>query len=148
MASSFIAASSTLKTAKNARINLNLVPALQYILHVTWLVADLARARAFYEGILGLAPDPARPDLGFAGVWYALPGGQQIHLMALPNPDPTEGRIEHGGRDRHVAVAVTGLDELAATLERAGVDFTRSRSGRAALFVRDPDGNTLELVEI
>ena len=121
---------------------------LQHILHVTWLVADLTRARAFYEGVLGLAPDPARPDLGFAGMWYTLPGGQQIHLMALPNPDPTTGRTEHGGRDRHVAVAVAGLDELAGTLERAGVDFTRSRSGRAALFVRDPDGNTLELVEI
>jgi len=124
------------------------VPALQHILHVTWLVADLARAQAFYEGILGLMPDPARPDLGFAGVWYALPGGQQIHLMALPNPDPIEGRVAHGGRDRHVAIAVTGLDALDAALKQAGVNFTRSRSGRAALFVRDPDGNTLELVEI
>lgn len=148
MANGFIAARSTSKTAKNPPINLNLVPALQHILHVTWLVSDLPRARAFYEGILGLAPDPARPDLGFAGVWYTLPGGQQIHLMALPNPDPTEGRVAHGGRDRHVAVAVAGLDELAATLQQAGVDFTRSRSGRAALFVRDPDGNTLELIGI
>ena len=122
------------------------MPALQHILHVTWLVADLARAQAFYEGILGLILDPARPDLGFAGVWYTLPGGQQIHLMALPNPDPIEGRVAHGGRDRHVAIAVTGLDALDAALEQAGVNFTRSRSGRAALFVRDPDGNTLELV--
>lgn len=120
---------------------------LLHILHVTWLVADLARAQAFYEGVLGLVPDPARPDLGFAGVWYTLPGGQQIHLMALPNPDPTQGRVEHGGRDRHVAVAVMGLAALVTALEQAGIDFTRSRSGRAALFVRDPDGNTLELME-
>ncbi len=120
---------------------------LQHILHVTWLVADLARTRVFYEGILGLTPDSTRPNLGFAGVWYTLPGGQQIHLMALPNPDPTQGRVAHGGRDRHVAIAVTGLDAIAAALEHAEVNFTRSRSGRAALFVRDPDGNTFELVE-
>ncbi len=32
--------------------------------------------------------------------------GLQIHLMELPNPDPTELdlRPEHGGRDRHVCV--------------------------------------------
>ncbi len=147
MASSFIAARSTLKTAKKHAEHPP-VTRLLHILHVTWLVADLTRARTFYEGILGLAPDPARPDLGFAGVWYTLPGGQQIHLMALPNPDPTKGRVKHGGRDRHVAVAVAGLDAIATALEQAGVNFTRSRSGRAALFVRDPDGNTLELVEI
>ncbi len=30
----------------------------------------------------------------------------QIHLMELPNPDPTapEQRPEHGGRDRHICV--------------------------------------------
>lgn len=132
---------------KNALIPIP-VTYLQHILHVTWLVADLPAARAFYEGVLGLTPDHDRPDLGFAGVWYTLPGGQQIHLMALPNPDPIKSRVEHGGRDRHVAVAVTGLDAITIALEQAGVDFTRSRSGRTALFVRDPDGNTLELVEI
>ena len=28
----------------------------------------------------------------------------QIHLMQLPNPDPTTGRPAHGGRDRHTGV--------------------------------------------
>ena len=120
---------------------------LQHILHVTWLVSDLTRARVFYEGVLGLVPDNTRPDLGFSGVWYTLPAGQQIHLMVLPNPDPTKDRVEHGGHDRHVAVAVTELETIATALEHAGVDFTRSRSGRKALFVRDPDGNTFELIK-
>ena len=124
------------------------MPPLQHILHITWLVSDLERSRAFYEGILGLTPDTTRPDLGFAGAWYTLPGGQQIHLMVLPNPDPAQGRVTHGGRDRHAAIAVTGLEAMAAALKHAGMDFTRSRSGRAALFVRDPDGNTFEMVEI
>lgn len=115
------------------------------LLHVSLLVSDLARSRAFYEGVLGLVPSPLRPDLGYPGVWYAL-GEQEIHLLALPNPDPVHGRPEHGGRDRHVALAVDDLDALERRLREAGVAASRSRSGRAALFCRDPDGNALEFV--
>jgi len=42
------------------------------------------------------------------------------------------------------------VSELAAIeqrLQAAGLDFTRSRSGREALFCRDYDGNTVELIE-
>lgn len=116
------------------------------IMHVTWIVADLDLSRCFYEDVLGLRPDEARPDLGYAGVWYNLGSVQQIHLMQLPNPDPVTGRPVHGGSDRHVALAVGDLDGLAAVLERAGVAFTRSRSGRPALFTRDPDGNAFEFI--
>jgi glyoxylase I family protein len=74
-------------------------------------------------------------------------GDGQIHLLELPNPDPVTGRPAHGGRDRHLAVWVSGLDALAGRLQAAGVGFTRSKSGRRALFCRDPDGNALELIE-
>lgn len=117
------------------------------ILHITWLVSNLEHARQFYEDVLGLRLDESRPDLGFTGVWYTLGSGQQIHLMELTNPDPANGRPVHGGRDRHVALAVDDVEGIAVALEGAGVPFTRSRSGRPALFVRDPDGNTFELVE-
>ena len=73
------------------------------LLHASLLVADLARARAFYEGVLGLVPSPARPAMSFDGVWYDL-GRGQIHLINLPNPDPVAGRPEHGGRDRHTTL--------------------------------------------
>lgn len=122
------------------------MPSLTRLLHVSLLVADLGRARAFYEGILGLAPSPDRPDLGFPGVWYEV-GGAQIHLLALPNPDPVDGRPAHGGRDRHTAFAVADWEGLRQTLEQAGIPYTLSRSGRRALFVRDPDGNALEFIE-
>ena len=114
--------------------------------HVSLLVSDIGRSLAFYRGLLGLALDPARPDLGYPGAWLKL-GGQQLHLLELPNPDPLEGRPGHGGRDRHLALAVSDLDELQAALESAGVAFTRSGSGRRALFCRDPDQSALEFVE-
>ncbi len=117
------------------------------LLHASLLVADLDRARAFYEGVLGLSPSPARPDLKFPGVWYAA-GAGQIHLINQPNPDPVAGRPEHGGRDRHTALGVRGWEALRARLDAAGLAYTLSRSGRRALFVRDPDGNALELVEV
>ena len=33
-------------------------------------------------------------------------------------------------------------------LDSAGVDYSMSRSGRRALFCRDPDGNGLEFIEV
>jgi catechol 2,3-dioxygenase-like lactoylglutathione lyase family enzyme len=117
------------------------------LLHAGLLVSDLARARDFYESVLGLQPYP-RPDLPYPGEWYDLGGGQQLHLMQLPNPDAGASRPEHGGRDRHIALAVRNMAALKSRLDAAGVPYTASKSGRAALFCRDPDSNTLELVEV
>lgn len=115
------------------------------LLHASLLVADLSRSRAFYEGVLGLVANPARPEMSFPGVWYDV-GAGQIHLINLPNPDPTHGRPDHGGRDRHTALGVRDFTALRARLDAAAVPYTLSRSGRDALFIRDPDGNALELV--
>jgi catechol 2,3-dioxygenase-like lactoylglutathione lyase family enzyme len=122
------------------------MPEIAGLLHAGLLVSDLARARTFYETVLGLKPCP-RPELPYPGEWYDLGGGQQLHLMQLPNPDAGSGRPEHGGRDRHLALGVKHMAALRARLDAAGVKYTASRSGRAALFCRDPDMNTLELVE-
>jgi glyoxylase I family protein len=114
--------------------------------HVSLIVADTGRALAFYQGVLGLDLEPSRPDLAFPGAWLKL-GDRQLHLLELPNPDPVAERPAHGGRDRHTAVSITGLDRFARRLEAAGIPFTMSRSGRRALFCRDPDGNAWELIE-
>jgi glyoxylase I family protein len=116
------------------------------ILHAAVLVSDLRRALEFYHEVLGLPVNGSRPDLGYPGAWLDV-GVQQIHLMQLPNPDPVSGRPAHGGRDRHIAMAVADLGALQNTLDRAGIHYTTSKSGRAALFCRDPDGNALEFVQ-
>ena len=114
--------------------------------HVSLLVADTKAALKFYCGILGLEIDEGRPDLGFRGAWLRV-GRQQIHLLELPNPDPLQGRPEHGGRDRHVAFALDDLAIFRERLDAARIPYTLSRSGRKALFCRDPDGNACELIE-
>ncbi|WP_296755775.1 VOC family protein [Thiobacillus sp.] len=117
------------------------------LLHAGLLVSDLARVKTFYESVLGLSLYPNRPDLPYPGVWYDLGGGQQLHLMQLPDPDAGSTRPEHGGRDRHIALAVRNMAALKSRLDAAGIPYTASKSGRAALFCRDPDANTLEFVE-
>lgn len=96
----------------------------------------------------GLTLNPARPDakLPYRGAWLMV-GPDMIHLMELPSPDPTDGRPEHGGKDRHACVGVADAAALGARLEAAGVAYTKSASGRAAIFFRDPDGNVLECAE-
>ena len=116
------------------------------ILHTTFLTADLARARVFYEGLLGLQVDNQRPNMSFDGVWYDITPSQQIHLMLLPDPETGLARPAHGGRDRHVALGVSDLDALSKRLTAAGVSYTLSQSGRHALFCRDPDDNALEFI--
>ncbi|MGM0553654.1 MAG: VOC family protein [Pseudomonadota bacterium] len=112
--------------------------------HVSLVVADPERAARFYQGILGLQP-LERPELGFPGLWYALGRGQTLHLLAVANPDPVERGVR-GGRDRHLALQMADLAGVLARLEHAGVAIERSQSGRPAAFVRDPDGNTIELL--
>lgn len=117
---------------------------IQSIHHVSLLVEDTPRALGFYRDLLGLAVIE-RPPLNFSGAWLAI-GDRQLHLLELPNPDARVERPEHVGRDRHLALVVVQLDELAMRLQQAGIAMTRSRSGRNALFCRDPDGNGIELI--
>ena len=117
------------------------------ILHASLLTSDLAKSRAFYEGVLGLRPNPSRPQMSYDGVWYDVASNQQIHLLLLPDPEAGLQRPAHGGRDRHVALAVSDIAKLIERLELAGIAFTLSQSGRRALFCRDPDGNALEFIE-
>ncbi|MGC8698520.1 MAG: VOC family protein, partial [Halothiobacillus sp.] len=64
------------------------VPGIETIDHVSVLVADAEAAAGFYQAVLDLVRID-RPALGFPGVWLHLAGGMDLHLLQLPNPDPT-----------------------------------------------------------
>lgn len=115
--------------------------------HVSFIVEDITIALAFYQDVLGLEIDSRRPDLGYPGVWLMLPGDQQLHLMQLPNPDKGNERPKHGGRDHHAAFAVSSIEKISQSLDRLKISYTKSKSGRKALFCRDPDGNALEFIQ-
>jgi glyoxylase I family protein len=117
--------------------------------HLSVLVADVAAALPFYQRILGLTLIE-RPDLGFPGAWLRLAtdggNGVDVHLLQLPNPDPVADRPLHGGRDRHIALRVAATAAFVERLTELNWPFTRSKSGRDAIFFRDVDGNAWELV--
>jgi glyoxylase I family protein len=118
-----------------------------YLHHVSILVADTRKSLSFYCDVLGLK-QTERPNFPFPGAWLEVSDKQQIHLIELPNPDPVVGRPEHGGRDRHFALIVPDLEEIRQRLERAGIAYSVSKSGRRALFCRDPDANAIEFIEV
>jgi catechol 2,3-dioxygenase-like lactoylglutathione lyase family enzyme len=106
--------------------------------HASIRVGDLARSRAFYEGLLGLDTAP-RPDLGFPGAWYAI-GDSQLHLIqqqkVFEDIDPT---------DPHVALEVEDLAAVRRELDARGIAY-RDFGGKQ-LWIVDPDGNVVELCE-
>ena len=121
--------------------------------HASFIVSDTEKSLGFYRDLLGLEVAPDRPDLGYPGAWLNIGAADgpnravtQIHLLELPNPDPLHGRPEHGGRDRHLALEVDDFEALREKLDTGGVTYTLSRSGRKALFCRDPDQNALEFI--
>lgn len=113
--------------------------------HSSVIVASTAASVDFYSKIIGLTQLP-RPELPYPGAWFAV-GTQQVHLLELPNSDPTTNRPQHGGRDRHIAFSVLNLSKLKDSLKLNNIQYTLSASGRKALFCRDLDGNALEFIE-
>ncbi len=113
--------------------------------HLALIIHDEETSKAFYEGVLGLRPLP-RPDLGFAGLWYALEEGQELHLMLLNDPYRQAERPQHGGRDHHVALTSDDFDLIVDRIVQQSIPYTVSHSGRKAVFFRDPSGNAIELM--
>jgi catechol 2,3-dioxygenase-like lactoylglutathione lyase family enzyme len=95
-------------------------------------------ARRFFGGVLGLAeiekPEPLRTR---GGVWFALAGGQQLHVGVEADFAPA--------RKAHPGLAVDDLDALAARL--AAVQWDEELPGVRRFYAADPWGNRLEFVE-
>jgi len=115
--------------------------------HVSFAVSDLERSRRFYEGVLELEPIP-RPELGLPGIWYRA-GSSEVHLIATP-PGANVGAAP----DRLTPLAnhsAFAIDDYAATLSRLKarhVEVLETSAERGQLWLRDPDGNVLELIVI
>ncbi|HEV2300014.1 MAG TPA: VOC family protein [Stellaceae bacterium] len=112
--------------------------------HVVLRVADLGRAIAFYEGVLGLHVERTleKPKL------VQLRAGDSL-IDLVP---AEEGRPAGRNMD-HFALRIRNFDgaALAAHLKRHGVAVgdVHERYGAegygSSLYIEDPDGNTVEL---
>jgi catechol 2,3-dioxygenase-like lactoylglutathione lyase family enzyme len=110
--------------------------------HVTLHVSDLRTSGSFYGDLLALQPI-ARPALSVPGLWFALPSGQQLHLIG-ERTDAVVSAI----RGTHVAFEVDDLPAFQAHLAPRGVIIDAPRpnpQGGISMYIRDPDGHVVEL---
>ena len=114
-------------------------------LHTALLVSDLNASKHFYSVVLGLS-EVERP-LSFPGVWYRI-GDYQIHLIVDQSTPHGLHNSQKWGRNRHLAVAIADLGAAKAHINTHGWDMQDSASGRPAIFVQDPDGNVIELLQV
>ena len=120
-------------------------PALTMItqfLHAAIPVSNLEKSAYFYGTVLGL-PTGER-NLKFSGLWYEV-GDMQIHLIEVPSVISDLQNEAKWGRNRHLAFSVSDIEWAKEQLMGHGYEFQMSASGRAALFVKDPDGHVIEL---
>jgi len=108
--------------------------------HVSIIVTDLNRAKAFYGEVLGLREVPRPESFDFPGAWYQI-GGTFLHLLGKPGPD------SHS--PRHFCLWVPDLRSAAQHLEAAGClvlwEARHKIPGIDRFFIRDPDGNRIEI---
>ncbi len=127
-------------------------PRLAAVLETALYVADLPRARRFYDEVLGLAPLFADDRLAAyavgASVLLLFQRGTTEQPVRLPG-----GCIPpHGAQGcQHLALAIAA-DEVDAWVGHLAVaevaieERTQWPRGAISLYFRDPDGHLLELV--
>lgn len=114
-------------------------------------VTDLARARQFYEGALGLSSGSERAD---DGIRYPCGGGTSIHVYASPDNAGTSSATLAGFQVDDIERTVDVLAANGVTFERYDTDaFKTDEKGIARVgatksaWFKDPDGNILGVIE-
>jgi catechol 2,3-dioxygenase-like lactoylglutathione lyase family enzyme len=136
--------------------------------HYSIRTLDLEASRRFYTEVIGLKPGP-RPPFDFPGYWlYSgeppadLQNGARnyglVHLMGFDKDNP--GSLDAYVGDRkpapgggtgaldHVAFAATGRAAMIERCRRQNVSYFERAVpmlGLHQMFIKDPDGVTLEL---
>jgi catechol 2,3-dioxygenase-like lactoylglutathione lyase family enzyme len=110
-----------------------------HIDHVSVLITDVARSRAFYRDLLGLKEMAKPKTFDFIALWFDL-GGQQLHLLRKENPDAKSAR--------HFALSVADVPAARSYFRECGISIeeTTKIPGADRFFVYDPDGNRIEII--
>jgi glyoxylase I family protein len=129
---------------------------IQALHHVSLNCTDLERSRRFYREVLGLC-EIERPPFPFPGAWFAVGGGQHLHLIV--HDDATfRGRKGIDTHDNHFAVRVTHYGRAVDFLRSLGyredadpLDLMKMRlqphatAGFPQIYILDPDRHIIEI---
>ena len=108
--------------------------------HVSVIITDVAQSRHFYRDVLGLNEIAKPRTFDFVALWFQL-GSTQLHLLLKPQADTRSPR-HFALRVRDVAAARTYLRERHVPFEE-----TTKIPGADRVFVYDPDGNRIEIIQ-
>ena len=98
-------------------------------------VTDMKRAREFYEGALGLQPDPEMTG----AMWTEYPIGSGTLALACIGE-----QWKPSDQGTSAALEVESLEDAIARLEECKIDFEQIDSPVCRMAViQDPDGNKL-----
>ena len=129
-------------------------PGITGVAHLGIRVHDLARARAFYEGVLGfvfivgpIGPEPV--------AILEHPGGVEINLILnareADRPNALVDLPDKPAGYTHVALRVDSVEAMSQHLAAAGIPLSGGPihypNGARGIFVRDPDRNVVEFYE-
>lgn len=129
--------------------------------HVGLCVTDLDRSRRFYEDVFGfaftgelVAPEEATarllgipPPVNLVAV-YLRHGGTTLELLHYDRPDNPSARtrvLNEPGLT-HLSFRVEDLSGVVDRVEGAGGSVVADSDIGVATFVRDPDGQLIELI--
>ena len=113
--------------------------AAEKIDHVAIDITEVARAKAFYGGLLGLKEIPRPVSFTFGGAWYQI-GHDVLHLVSRPEQIPPA--------PHHFCLWVADVHAVATVIAGAGCEVIWDTKfkipGIDRFFTRDPDGNRVE----
>ena len=118
------------------------VDALQ---HINIRASDVERTRDFYVRVLGLRVGD-RPPFTSTGYWLYLGEEPVIHLVQKTSEEPASAA--NTGAIDHIAFRGVDLEGTRRALGQEGLAFREAivpRDSSIQLFVRDPDGVSIEL---
>jgi glyoxylase I family protein len=108
--------------------------------HLAVVVADLARAEAFYGGFLGL-PVVRRQE--GRSIWLALDGDAFLAVEQATAAEPR--RADEAPGWHCVALAITKADRERWRAKATAAGHAIERESPFTLYLRDPDGNLVAL---
>ncbi len=125
---------------------------LKYLHHLAIICRDYPASKQFYTQVVGLTvvSEQYREDRNSYKLDLSLNGEYLLELFSFPDPPPRPTLPEAAGL-RHLAFAVTDVEDCVERLDRMGVPVedirTDAKTGHKFTFFRDPDGLPLELYE-
>lgn len=135
--------------------------------HVALTVADFNRSIRFYDEVfgatlVGVTTEHPRERLqGFFGIddpdpslkigWIRFPGGAVAELFEFTPGQPAEEVVWNRQGITHFSLNVRGTDRWHVWCLEKGVEIVApplaSPKGHTFFFVKDPDGNLIELID-